>query len=257
LSTYNISKIDLLIATHPHEDHIGGLISVMKSTIPIQDIVYNGVNETTQVFSTWKTLALAHNLTQGSRNNVYALDPTINLTVASQTGPIQFGSDINANSMVLKLQVGNTSILLTGDATNEAEASMLASAFNLQSQVLKVGHHGSSYSTSVAFLNAVNPTYAVISAGLNNQYGHPTQQTLNRLSSNNITTYVTYKDGSIILQMNSANPTPSQSPIPSLSPTATSTPNATPSPTPVIPEFPSTIILALIVVSAMGRSITV
>lgn len=90
LSTYNVAKIDLLIATHPHEDHIGGLVSVMQSTIPIQDVVYNGVNYTTQVFSTWKALALTHNLTQASRNQVYALAPTINLTVASPTSPTQF-----------------------------------------------------------------------------------------------------------------------------------------------------------------------
>jgi hypothetical protein len=95
----------------------------------------------------------------------------------------------------------------------------------LQSQVLKVGHHGSSYSTSQAFLNAINPTYGVISAGINNSYGHPAQQTLDRLANSNIITYGTYRDGTVIFQLNAASQTliftPSPSPtltVPELSP---------------------------------------
>ena len=90
---------------------------------------------------------------------------------------------------------------------------MLASGFNLQSQILKVGHHGSSYSTSQAFLSGVQATYAVICAGLGNQFGHPTQQTLDRLSSNNIATYGTYKDGTIIFSLNSAVAQDSGTPV--------------------------------------------
>ncbi len=72
LNAYHVAKIDLMVATHPHEDHIGGEIAVLKSTIPIQDIIYNGFNYTsTQTFNTWKTLALTHNLTQASRNQIY------------------------------------------------------------------------------------------------------------------------------------------------------------------------------------------
>jgi competence protein ComEC len=111
LNAYHITKIDLMVATHPHEDHIGGLIAVLQSTMPIQDIIYNGYNYTaTQTFNSWKTLALAHNLTQASRNQVYALSHTINFTVLSPTNSLQF-SDLNAESIVMKLQVGNTSVL--------------------------------------------------------------------------------------------------------------------------------------------------
>ncbi len=192
LNAYHVTKIDLMVATHPHADHIGGLVAVLQSTIPIQDIIYNGYNyTTTQTFNTWKTLALGHNLTQASRNQVYAMSPTINFTVLSPTNPLQF-SDINAESIVMKLQVGNTSVLLTGDAQFDTEQSLISSGFNLHSQVLKVGHHGSSTSTSQPFLSAVTPTYAVISAGINNPYGHPTQQTLDILTSNSIITYGTY-----------------------------------------------------------------
>ena len=222
LNAYNVTKIDLMVATHPHEDHIGGEIAVLQSTIPIQDIIYNGYNYTsTQTFNTWKTLALTHNLTQASRNQIYPMSPTINFTVLSPTNPLQF-SDINAESIVMKLQVGNTSILFTGDAQIDTEQNLISSGYNLQSQVLKVGHHGSSTSTSQPFLTAVTPTYAVISAGINNIYGLPTQQTLNNLASNNIITYGTYSYGTIVFSLNSEAQTP------------------------IIPEFPALLTLMLV-----------
>jgi len=243
LSAYHVTKIDLLIATHPHADHIGGLVSLLQSNMPVQDIVYNGYNySSTVTFNTWKNLALTHNLTQGSRNQIYSISPTINFTIISPTNPTQFGSaanEINDNSIVMKLQVGNTSAMFTGDAQFDSEQSMLSSGYDLHSQILKVGHHGSSTSTSQAFLNAVIPTYAVISAGINNQYGHPTQQTLDRLANNNIITYGTYNYGTITFSLNSANQTTTPTPTPSPTPTPTSSPIPTPSTHPTPSQSPT------------------
>jgi competence protein ComEC len=230
LNAYQVSKIDLMVATHPHADHIGGLITVLQSTIPVQDIFYNGINYTsTQTFNTWKSLALTHNLTQASRGQVYSVSPTINFTVLSPTSPSQF-SDTNAESVVMRLQVGNTSVMLTGDAQLDTEQFLVSSGSILSSEILKVGHHGSSTSTSQVLLSAVNASYGVISAGIDNSYGHPTQQTLDVLSANNIITYGTYGNGTITFTLNSA-PTPTPTASPSPTPTPTVSPDPTPTPT--------------------------
>ena len=261
LQAYNVSRIDLMVATHPHADHIGGLITVLQSPIEVQGIIYNGYNLTTQTFNTWKNLALSHNLTQANRSQVYAISSTINFTVLSPTNPTQFSDDLNAQSIVMKLQVGNTSVLFTGDAQSDTEQFLVSSGSDLSSQILKVGHHGSSTSTSQAFLNEVKPTYAVISAGVDNDYGHPHQQILQRLADNNVKVYGTYESGTIVFSLKSASASlpsaPAPSPAPSQGPTPSDgadptilpqNPTATPTWTP-IPEFPITAILIAVLAS--------
>ncbi len=135
------------------------------------------------------------------------------------TQPLEF-DDTNSNSIVLRLQAGNVSFLFTGDATFEAEESMMNAGLNLESQVLKVAHHGSKYSTSTEFIQAVNPTYAVISVG-ENSYGHPSPETIQRLLDEGVTIYSTQVSGTIIMSTDGqtiqvhGNPTP----IPELIPT--------------------------------------
>jgi hypothetical protein len=119
--------------------------------------------------------------------------------------------------------------MLTGDAQIDTEQFLVSFGSNLSSQILKVGHHGSSTSTSQILLSAVNAGYGIISSGIDNSYGHPTQQTLDILSANNIITYGTYANGTITFTLNSVpTPTPSASP----SPTPTPTPSPSPTPTP-------------------------
>lgn len=113
-------------------------------------------------------------------------------------------TDANNYSAVLKVTYGSTSFLLTGDAETQSENEMMAAGANLQSTVLKVGHHGSNTSTSDGFLNAVKPKYAVISVG-DNSYGHPTEGTLTKLSQHGISVYRTDNSGTIVAESDGAN----------------------------------------------------
>jgi len=113
--------------------------------------------------------------------------------------PLEF-SDVNSNSIVLRLQAGNAAFLFTGDATFETEGSIMALGSCIQSQVLKVAHHGSRYSTSDRFLDAVKPTYAVSSAGRGNHYSYPHQETLQRLINHGVTIYETFNHGIIVMR---------------------------------------------------------
>ena len=113
-------------------------------------------------------------------------------------GPVKSYSDLNNNSIVLKMTYGNTSFIFTGDAESSSEIDVVNRGYNLSADVLKVGHHGSSTSTSSSFLQAVSPKYAVISVGSGNKYGHPAQDTLIKLAETNTNVYRTDESGTII-----------------------------------------------------------
>lgn len=237
LSSVNVTHIDFLIATHSHEDHIGGLIAVMESAIAVDVVLYNGYNYTSQTFQEFMSLAQECNLTLAERNQVYPLSATTNFTILNPVQPREFANtDINANSIVLKLQVNNVSFLFTGDATADAEQSMINAGLSLHSDVLKVAHHGSRTSTSQAFLDAVNPTYAVISAGVNNTYGHPHEETIQRLMDKGVITYGTYASGTIVFTTDGNAIAVQDNPEP-------------------IPEFPSTMILPILLLATLAATI--
>jgi len=202
LENLNITHIHLVIATHAHEDHIGGLVGIINSNITIDTVLYNNQSHTSVTYTNFVSAAQNHNLTAAQRGQVFVLTKTANLTVLHPVQPLQF-SDQNDNSVVTKLQTGNTTFLFTGDAEEPAEQSMLVSSVaSLECQLLKVGHHGSYTATSQAFLDITDPTYAIISAGFDNKYNHPHNQTLQKLETKNITTYCTIQSGTIIAQTN-------------------------------------------------------
>lgn len=197
LRDLNVSKIDIVVATHPHEDHIGGLIAVLSSKMTVGSVLYNGQSANTKVYSDFINLARGK-IKIAERGQVYTLDFNVNLTILNPPQPLEF-EDVNSNSIVFRLQTGSIAFLFMGDATFETEEGIIHAGFNINSQVLKVGHHGSRYATSQGFLDMVNPKYAIISAGVGNPYGHPHQETIQRLREMGVVIYGTYTYGTIVM----------------------------------------------------------
>lgn len=191
----NITKFDYLIATHPHEDHIGGMDDIVKN-FDIDKIYMPDVTTTTKTFLDLLNAIEEKNMTFDvpKINQSFTLGHTLFQVI--YTGNDK--KNLNNASIVLKASFKNTSYLFTGDATSEVEKKILKK--DIQATVLKVGHHGSKYSTTTTFLEKVNPTYAIISVGKNNSYNHPNQTTLDKLIKRNIEIYRTDEMGSIFLK---------------------------------------------------------
>ena len=194
LQQHGLSYLDVIVATHVDADHIGGLSGALNyaSVGTAYCPETTGTTETFQSFV--KYLAQ-----QGKQITVPTEGETFALGGAQVQilGPLHCAEDSNDNSIVLKVSFGATSFLFTGDAERAEEQDLLNAGVNLQSTVLKVGHHGSDTSTSYPFLRAVAPQYAVISVGAGNSYGHPTEAVLSRLRDAGVTTFRTDMQGEI------------------------------------------------------------
>ncbi|KPU43034.1 hydroxyacylglutathione hydrolase [Oxobacter pfennigii] len=192
-----ISKIDYLIGTHPHEDHIGGLDAVINN-FDIGTIYMPKKTSNTQTFEDVVTAIRNKDMqittpVPGDSFKLAEADCTIFAPNGSDY------EDVNDYSIVLRLDYDDTSFLFTGDAEAISESEMINKGYNLDVDVLKVGHHGSDSSTSEAFLKEVSPEYAVISVGQGNTYGHPTNEVLTRFKNAGAQIYRTDKSGTIIV----------------------------------------------------------
>lgn len=211
LINLNISTIDLMIATHAHSDHYGGLLTILDSTIKVKQVL--AANES--YLTKFNNLAAAHNRTYPYRGQTFTLSENAVLTVLNPTQPLQFPQQDwsgHVNNIVTRLQVGNTSFLFTGDANALVEQSMIDAGMYLQSDVLKVAIHGLGESTwenvsSQGFLDIVNPTYAVISCDYSNGAGAeaPDRQVLRRLLARNTTIFPTHVLGTIVASTDGAS----------------------------------------------------
>lgn len=181
LKSLDIKKVDYLIATHPHEDHIGGLPKVIKN-FEIGKIYMPDKTANTRIFEELlkeiKAKNFKINLAKGGNLIIDEGELKYSILAPNQD---DYG-ETNNFSVVTKLEYKNSSFIIAGDAERDSELDMVNGGYNLKANVLRVGHHGSSTSSIDEFINAVDPEYFVISLGKDNTYGHPHKETLDRLN---------------------------------------------------------------------------
>ena len=197
LKSLNTDDIEIMVATHPDSDHIGGLDDVLRA-FEVEKVIDSGTVHTTKTYEDYMAAVTAE-----GGELLYDDDMTFNLGSGLVFEIIETGDDNgdkNSNSVISRLNYNDIEFLFTGDIGQEVEQKILNK--DIQAEILKVGHHGSKYSTDLNFLQTVKPEVAIISAGIDNSYGHPHAETLTNLSDNNTAIYGTYKSGTIIVTTN-------------------------------------------------------
>ncbi|MBU4533455.1 MAG: DNA internalization-related competence protein ComEC/Rec2 [Firmicutes bacterium] len=207
LQRLGVKKIDVLVMTHPHEDHIGGVRAVVN-TLPVTMAVVaspdsrSGVQPPEQYVALLKEMQddgiNIHGISAGDR---IRLDPRVRIDVLGPLLPLMVGgrADLNNNSLVLRLAYGRHTFLFTGDVEQEAQARLIMSGADLHAHVLKVPHHGSGAFVP-AFFEAVHPEIAVVPVGANNRFGLPKETTLEKLEALGSRVYRTDLDGAVIIR---------------------------------------------------------
>jgi competence protein ComEC len=196
LKSQGVQTIDILVSTHPHEDHIGGLLTVLNE-FPVKQVIDSGQVHTTQTYENYLMLIDQKDIpySVGERGQAINLSSNVKIEILSPPSSM-YESDLNQNSIVLRVTYGNVKFLFMGDAGFTAEDGLMSSGYDLKSDVLKVAHHGSKYSTSAAFLSQVRPAISVIEVG-QNAYGHPAPETLALLQDAGTKIYRTDINGNI------------------------------------------------------------
>ncbi len=193
-----------MVATHPHEDHIGGLISAIDS-FQVDNIIDSGVSHTTQTYKNYLSAIQSKNINfvNWSLGQQFDFGNNINFTIVGPT--TKSSADLNDSSIVIYFKYGENTFLFAGDAESIEEGKIVSSGANINAEVLKVGHHGSDSSCCSQFLKAVSPSIVVISCGESNSYGHPNDITLKNLTNIGAKIYRTDITGNIVIECDGNN----------------------------------------------------
>lgn len=211
LKSKNVSKLDVVVATHPHSDHIGGMANVIKA-YEIGAFYISPKAHTTKTYERMLDALEEKNVSTypayGGADCYIEWDESVTVRILSPIKGEEY-EDLNDYSVIICCTFGNTGIMLTGDAETHAESLALSrlplGLFN--ATAIKLGHHGSSTSSSEAFIKAVSPEVALISVGEGNDYGHPHKETLDLLAKLNIPYYRTDESGTIAVVMDGTQTT--------------------------------------------------
>ncbi|MFC1983148.1 lamin tail domain-containing protein, partial [Chloroflexota bacterium] len=224
IDDYVDGNIEIVVATHPHADHIGGLIGVFGS-FEVDQVWLNGDTSPSQTYSEFMSAVYSEGaqIYEARRGDIISAG---NLYF-DVLHPTNLSGSTNNNSVVLSLNYGQIDFLFTGDAEQEAESSMLGAGVVPYVEILKVGHHGSSTASSIPFLDAVQPEVAIYMAGEGNPYGHPHNETLTALDNIGADIYGTDINGTIVVTVDCESYI-----LPSLITTTPQSPSPSPTPSP-------------------------
>lgn len=199
INSHGVTELDYVIATHPHTDHIGGLLTVLKS-VKVKNIIMPKLTAdntpTTKTYENFLQIIYDKKIKAiaASYGKKYEVDK-IKLTIL---GPTEQNKDINNMSVICKADVNSTVFLFSGDAEEPEMKSVLKKSPDLSCDVMLMGHHGSRTSLEENYLSNADPSVAVIQCGLNNSYKHPHEETIDYLESNSIKYYRTDLSGSVV-----------------------------------------------------------
>lgn len=192
LQAEGVKSLDVVVISHPHTDHIGGMAQVLSS-FTVSAVYDPGYPQTTDTYLNLLSQIEQKDIPYHQAQAGVSIKPEDSVDLEF-LAPVKLGSDPNNSSAVFRLTYGDFSALFMGDAEAQEEASLSGT---LSAQIIKIGHHGSSTSTTSALLSKVNPQVAIISVGANNSYGHPAEQTLSTLASHGVKVYRTDLNGTV------------------------------------------------------------